>query len=301
MYSVSYFYLFIFLQYTLILSINNTPSSPCVYSQSYWSNLTSKWPDITILALPYYNSNNTIPPTMCGVNWRDLLSINTIKMAIPSNMYWLMTFQQLSTCILNLAYIKQTNISQSSSFNIDINITNTIMFLCDSLSRTCNNISNWPNDNDQNTIIKIYDSIKLLHYFNMGIIGPGQCINEFSLYNISSSFYFFNTPDLIIIPPPPYDSNYSTTLDNNTRIYSLLTDDYKFKQFLLVLTIIGWLVVIPFLFVTLIIIANRRRAYFKKQDDLQEISTTTSTSTSTSTSTKDGKKKKKKNQIEIVT
>ena len=232
---------------------------PCTYTQAYWSNTSISWPE----KLSYSNV-----VLMCGISWRTLMSIDPVKMAIPSNMYWIITFHQYATIRVNIENIEE---KQQSPFDITVfdNLTQSISFIGDSIERSCNNISGWPlyDDDDRNLI---YNALNILRDFNTGIIGPGSCIEEFhpninetTLYTFfsdisstTSPFYYYNTPDLIVIPA---DSSFE---NNNTIIYSLLKNEYKFRQFTLSSSIIACFILIPILSCTIACIANRRRKFF---------------------------------------
>src|SRR5277367_4911079 len=121
---------------------NSTITKPCTYTQLYWSNnfiIENKWPslskvytsifNITLNSSIGYNTNTTpteISPTLCGITWKKLLIIDSIKMAIADNMYWMVTFHQYATIILNILWIQE---NQLPNFTVNNDIIQAILFI----------------------------------------------------------------------------------------------------------------------------------------------------------------------------
>ena len=165
-----------------LFNINQTQSL-CIYSQFYWQNIPfSKWP----------NSFRNL--TLCNVSWYNLMKISTIKMAIIQNMYWMTSFHQLCTTMLNINQINQYNLNSSNSNgsinNLIYNITNknpnvirSISFFNDNLGSYCDSISSWGNDVNNDYIHQLQ---WILVQFNTGITGPRLCLDSY-LINLNKS------------------------------------------------------------------------------------------------------------------
>ena len=233
---------------TIEVKCNEEEEDPCVYTQLYWiRNATVKWPDTL----------------MCGIRWKELMAIDTVKMANPSNMYWVIAFHQYATIQLNIAMIKD----HYPDYSIDVNTGNSILFIGDSIERSCDNISHWSSSSSEIDINMIYTMLDRIRHFNHGMNGPRLCPNQFDgSSSSSSSFYFYNTPDMIIIP-----SNASSADDNNTSKYSLLTVEYHFRQFTLSTSVIACFVLIPIMTLVIGVIYERRRQFnFTKKQQRQK-------------------------------
>lgn len=279
-------FVLLLISYVWCTPINNI--IPCTYSQLHWLNDSVEWPNFNIKSMSnitkekedkgdmifiiksYYDNKDKERLTICGVSWRILLKIDTIKMAIEENMFWMLSFHQLSTTILNIAWIQQRQIS---NFTIDNEMIKVIIFIIDELERSCNNMNKWPLYLDYSNTI--YSNIDMLRSFNNGIIGPGQCLDEYHYKyhtNIDDEyqsqlkytpFYFYNSPDLIIMPLEEENHHQQQQYNmNNTYIFSLLKDDYRYRMFLFITDIFAYSIIIPLLAIMLILLYNRRKEYF---------------------------------------
>lgn len=216
---------------------------PCTYTQLYW-----------------LDNSNELSDTLhssCGIPWKKIMLIDTVKMAIPSNMYWVIAFHQYVSVLLNIDNIEKYQQTKYNMTAIDneYNVSMLIHFIGDSLARGCNNINQWPSQYDDRNLI--YNALSILRRFNNGEIGPGRCKSEFSntTTSIPSTFYSFNTPDMIIIPKMLSNSR------NNSIIYSLLTLEYKFRQVTLSSSVIACFILIPILCCIIACIVNKRRQF----------------------------------------
>lgn len=172
--------------------------------------------------------------TLCNVPWHSILSIDTLRMTNTSNQLWVVGAHQYITARLNEA---MTN-------NSDIETKEALLWLGDSLERACLNLSEWRITSDA------YKSIERLRLYNTAC----DTMNASSNSTISA-LYYIHTVDILVIPV-----NISLQF-NKTLSYSLLSDEYRFRQFTMSGAVVGCLVGIPVLTIIIVILLDRRRKY----------------------------------------
>lgn len=199
-------------------------ASSCTYSQRHWCLNTTTWP-----------IDNA---TLCGVAWRTIMAIDTYRMAIPVNQYWVAASHAYITTRLNQA------IAPANTTTADVSVS--LMWLGDSLERVCSNLSEWPLDSSA------FYALETLRRYNTG---NTTCSDE-DVVNMTEALYYIHTADMIIIPAN------LTLATNKTLAYSLLDDEYRYRQFLLSGAVVGCLVAIPVLTIIIILLLDRRRRYY---------------------------------------
>lgn len=184
----------------------------------------------------YWALNTTEWPTttssLCGVSWRSIINIETSRMANPLNQYWVIAAHQYITANLNKLATPTNN----------TRVEATILWLGDSLERVCPALSTW-----QVTPIA-YTMIESLRQYN------NECGDETGTNNTVEALYYIYAADTLVIPQ-------NETLEaNKTLIYSLLMDEYRFRQFTVggsALALTG----IPILICIIVLIKNKRFRY----------------------------------------
>ena len=198
----------------------------CTHTQLYWSRNTTLWPE---------NMNDTI---LCDTQWRDIMIIDTLKMSIPSNQYWVIASHQYITARLN-----------KESTNTTILLVNdALIWLGDSLERVCDNISYWASEND----ILAYQMIDTLRQYNYGNV----CQEDDNNTYIINALYYKHTADLLVIPES------QSLASNKTSVFSLLGETYQYRQFTVSGVVIGCLVLIPVMTIIIILLLEKRRKYY---------------------------------------
>ena len=228
------------------------------------------------------------------------MQINTIKMTILQNMYWVTSFHQLCTSMLNMnnltttSQVNSTNSSSNGGNNTIYNATDSnpeviqaISFFMDNIGSYCDSISSWGNDQNREYINQLQ---WILINFNSGISGPSLCSDSYKTTGTSSpvnsdgqssptsSFYYYESPDLIIIPqftvqPTPPSSNTSTPgnitspptsmniLNGGRVLFSLLENTYLFRTFSIVAILLAYGLIIPILFSIMLCSRNRKKSW----------------------------------------
>ena len=196
-------------------------ATTCHYQQLYWLNLNES-------QWPVQEAR------LCDVPWYSILSIDTLRMTNRSNQLWVVGAHQYITARLNEAMSNDTDITTKES----------LLWLGDSLERACLNLSEW------RVTSEAYTSIERLRLYNTlcDIIPPLAT-------GTLSALYYIQTTDLLVIPV-----NMSLRY-NKTLSYSLLSDEYRFRQFTMSGAVVGCLVGIPVLTIIIVILLERRRKY----------------------------------------
>ena len=170
---------------------------------------------------------------LCGVQWHSILEIEASRMANPRNQYWVVAAHQYITASLNRL--------TSGTNNTEIDAT--LLWLGDSLERACHNLSTWTMSPTAYTMIET-----LRHYNN----ACGEA--EQSGNTTIEALYYIYAADTLVIP-----LNESLGA-NKTLVYSLLEDEYRFRQFTTGGSAIA-LAGIPILVCIIIVLMNKRRKY----------------------------------------
>ncbi len=216
-----------------ILYINGLYCQNCTQTQAYWGQ-NNTWPN-TI--------NDT---TLCHTQWRDIMAIDTMRMTIPSNQYWVVASHQYITARLNM------EIMSSSSVEVD----NAILWLGDSLERACANLSGWASEDIHHSV---YNAIEVLRKYSYQY----ECqVNDTGMID---ALYFLHTPDLLVIP-----ENFTLGF-NKTFISSLLGETYRQREYTLSGTVLGCLVIIPILCLVICLLSNYRRKYYLKKKKTRKV------------------------------
>lgn len=217
------FFCLVILSLFLVNEING-----CTHSQRYWNQLNvSDWP---------------LNGELCQVSWKEIIGIDTMRMVIPGNQYWVVAAHQYITARLN------ERVDTNNNVTVDETTRGALLWLGDSLDRACLNLSSW-----SATSSVPYRMIEQLRSYNE----VNQC-DEGLNYNMSDTgcaLYYMHTADLLVIP-----ANLSLQ-SNKTLSYSLLSDEYRFRQFTMSGAVVGCLVGIPVLTIIIIILLDRRRKY----------------------------------------
>lgn len=193
----------------------------------------------------YWRSQNSSTFTMCGLSWSSLMQREVALTAIPANVYWIAGFH----CYAPVAL--------ASPQNQPDDVTRALLIARDSLERACTNVSGWPGQDDRTVV---YDALDTLYRYTM----INACVDDYTAPSdaLLQAFYQTATPDLIIVPAQSLPVNGSVV----ALVYSLLTDTYRFRQFVVSSAVIGF-TLIPILICIIVCIADRRRRFFAQDKD----------------------------------
>lgn len=236
--------LFLFLGLAVVTAAT---SVDCTYSQSYWISNTSIWP------------GEIENRTMCGASWHQLMQIESIRLARTSQWMWLVAFHQMATYTLN---------SANSSPAPPRIIRENALLLHDSLSRACDNMSQWGMTSGDN-ITLLYQLVESLQHYNS--VNPCDGISASNTWlsggGAAAAYYELNTPDRIVVVGWGVNSTNNSTVTETMILaaYSLLSDTYHKRDVLTGLVALAYLVIIPGLVCAVVMLKNMRRKLFVKR------------------------------------
>lgn len=219
--------------YVLLLLASSL--SACSQRQSFW-----------------IQSNTSIGEneTLCGVKWRDILSIDTLRMAQPANQNWVVASHQYITAKLN----------QYSDANASQSVKEALLSVGDSLERACDNIREYRISYDHLEILRLY------YYSNL--CNTTTPYDNSTVKEINPLYYLY-TSDILVIP-----ANISLE-SNKTWRFSLLNDEYRFRQFSVGSAIIGCLSSLILMIVVLVLYDRRKKYYASKKKPKKKKATNT--------------------------
>lgn len=166
------------------------------------------------------------------------MAIDTLRMVMPANQFWVAASHLYITARLNEALAPPNTTTPL--------VSNALMWLGDSLERVCANVSVWSLDER----LDVFHVLETLRRYNTDGEQCGDGVN------MTETLYYIHTADLLVIPAN------LTLATNKTLTYSLLGDEYRYRQFLLSGAVVGCLVGIPVLSIIIILLLDRRRRYY---------------------------------------
>lgn len=130
--------------------------------------------------------------TLCRVNWFKLLEVNVAQMKIKENQLWVVVAQHYIAASLNKLRISFPN-------HTAIALSESILFLGNTLEHYCDNISQWTLGEKED------HAIQILSNFNHGLFPEyPSCEEESSLPTLNTTmgvetFYYYQSVDTFIV------------------------------------------------------------------------------------------------------
>lgn len=201
--------------------------SACFYSPSHWlSDASLPWPEQLHEA------------SLCGVSYHHLLHLNISKSASDDALYWLLVFRQLCVAKLNIL----TSVA-SSSPEIPTPLELSIAYLLDGMAHRCDNLSHYIEETRADGVMREHLTL---------VLDTVRRIKTCETLD-TKVFAFDDAPQLFFL-----DYNESALIRENQ---ATLGYTYKIVNFLIGALVIAYFLIIPGLFIMVLMLRDRRRAY----------------------------------------
>lgn len=133
--------------------------------------------------------------TLCGMEWKRLLSVDVVNMRVRENQMWLLVAHQYIATRLNLRTLHPHS----------DNMTQSLLLIADSLELHCDNVSQWE------LLPILEDALLHLFDFNQGQLQSPACVSlETNLtQEREETFFHFNALDTVVVRDPLTNLTYT--------------------------------------------------------------------------------------------